>query len=150
MEPSRLTQEHNLELKQFAEGLNEQLRSASSGGAEQAFGLGCGLGLIPVLGMILVLWTSRVVSLIPALLLVVIGLVALVGVSLLLAQVARSNASRRVYQADIEPEIDRFLNERKIPRQLFDDVASQSLPADAPLQAFLSPSLPGAELESIG
>ena len=139
-----LTPEQTLELQQLAEALNDQLRSSSSSGAEKAFGLGCGLGLLPVLGIILILWLFDVLSLIPGLLLSVIGMIALLGVSLLLAQVARQSSARRLYADEIEPEIAHFLSEQQIDRPFFDTIASQSLPGDAPLQAFLSPMRLGA------
>jgi predicted membrane-bound spermidine synthase len=136
---SELTPEQAMELRQFAESLNDQLYISSSSGSEKAFGLGCGLGLLPVLGVILVLWLVGALSLIPALFLSVVGLVTLVGISLLLAQVARLRAIRRIYSAEVEPEIVTFINEQQIDRQIFDAIASQSLPGDAPLQEFLTP-----------
>ena len=140
IDSSETTPQQAAELKQLAESLNDQLRSSSSSGAEKAFGLGCGLGLIPVLGVILVLWIIGALSLIPALFLSVIGLITLAGISLLLAQVARQRSAQRIFSAEIEPEIVTFLNDQLIDRQVFDNIASQSLPADAPLQDFLSPA----------
>ena len=140
-----LTPEQALEVQQLAEALNDQLRSSSSSGAEKAFGLGCGLGLLPVLGTIFVLWLFDVLSLIPGLLLSVVGMITLLGVSLLLAQVARQSAARRIYAEAIEPEIAHLLSEQQIDRPFFDTIASQSLPSDAPLQAFLSPMRLGAD-----
>jgi hypothetical protein len=136
---TEITPQQSEDLKELAESLNDQLRSSSSSGAEKAFGLGCGLGLMPVLGVILVLWITGVLSLIPALFLSVIGLIALVGVSLLLAQVARQRAAQRIFSTELEPEIIKFSSEQQIDRRVFDHIASQSLPADAPLQVFLFP-----------
>jgi predicted membrane-bound spermidine synthase len=136
---TEMSPQQSEDLKQLAESLNDQLRSSSSSGAEKAFGLGCGLGLLPVLGVVLMLWVTGVLSLIPALFLSAIGLIALVGVSLLLAQVARQRAAQRIFSTEIEPEIITFSSEQQIDRRVFDYIASRSLPADAPLQVFLSP-----------
>jgi hypothetical protein len=119
--------------------MNENLRSSTGSGAEVAFGLSCGIGLIPVVGIILLLLVFRVVSLIPGLLFLVIALLGLMGISMLLANLARNNAQKRVFRAEIDPEIVRFLEDQRIDRQVFDTLACQALPADAPLQAFLTP-----------
>lgn len=140
LEP-HLTPEQDQEVARLAEGLNTHLRDAGARGAEQAFGMGCGLGLLPVAAVVLGLWIFGVLTLIPALVLIVFGMLALVAVSTLIANLARDNTLRRVYEADIEPEIIRFLSAQRISRQLFDNSASRSLPADAPLQVFLSPVL---------
>ena len=94
MEPSALTEAQKQELIGFVQGLNENLRTSSASGAELAFGLGCGLGLIPVVGIIVSLVVLEIISLIPGLLLLIIALVGLVGVAMLLANVARSNAQK--------------------------------------------------------
>ncbi len=131
------------------EGWNDQLRAQGVGGAEHAFELGCGLGLLPIVIIIGLLWGFGVITLIPAAVLIVMSLLALAGIATLLANIARESASKRVYSSHVEPEIVQFLSSNHISRQLFDDTASQSLPADAPLQAFLSPLHPRSdELEN--
>jgi len=142
MSEPQLTEQQSQEIAHLAEGLNEMLRDAGARGAEHVFGSGCGLGLLPVAAIVLGLWAFGVITLIPAMVLIVFGTLALVGFSTLLANQARDNIVRRAYPGEIEPEIIRFLSAQHISRQLFDNSASQSLPADAPLQAFLSPILP--------
>jgi hypothetical protein len=136
---SDITEVQKQELVGFAQAMNDKLFTSTSGGAEQAFGLSCGLGLIPVIGVILFLMVFKFIDLIPGLLFLVIALLGLVGVSMLLANLARNNAQKRVFQTEIDPEIDQYLNNQLVPRQVFDTLASQALPPDAPLQAFLSP-----------
>lgn len=152
MDLTSLTQEETQELLSLVETLNEKMRSSGASGSELAFGLGCGIGLIPVIGVTLLLLIFRLVSLVPAMLILVVGLLGLASISALLASLARSNAHKRVYRELASPEIDRFLNQHPISRQTFDNLAYRSLPVDAPLRDFLSPVLdddaeipPGAE-----
>ena len=139
MDLSDISEAQRQEVAGFAQAMNENIRTSTGSGAEVAFGLSCGIGLIPVAGVILSLLVFKVVSLIPGLLFLVIALLGLMGISMLLANLARSNAQKRIFQTEIDPEIVRFIDERKINRQVFDTLACQALPTDAPLQAFLSP-----------
>lgn len=139
MDMSVITEAQRQEAVGFAQAMNENLRTSTGSGAEVAFGLSCGIGLIPVVGIILLLLALKVVSLIPGLLFLVIALLGLMGISMLLANLARSNAQKRIFRTEIDPEIVRFLDDQQINRQVFDTLASQALPADAPLQVFLSP-----------
>lgn len=123
--------------------LDEKLRAAGAGSAEIAFGMGFGIGIIPVLAIIALLLILKVINLILAFILAAMALLALVGVGMLLAVQARRNAMRRVYQVEVEPEILRYLARTGLSRQKFDLLASQRLPPDAPLQTFLNPP-PGA------
>lgn len=152
MNPAKLSAEQAEELAGVVESLNEQLRSSGSGGAEIAFGLGCGFGLIPVVGITLLLLVTGAINLILAMFLLVVGLLALSGISILLANMARSNAVKRVYRMEVEPEIVQYLSRERLSRQEFDTLAHLMLPPDAPLQGYLSPILtvddgsPGAGL----
>lgn len=139
MDMSAITDAQRQEITGFAQVMNENLRTSTGSGAEVAFGLSCGIGLIPVVGIILSLLVFQVVSLIPGLLFLVIALLGLMGISMLLANVARSNAQKRIFQTEIDQEIVKFLADQKISREVFDTLACQALPPDAPLQAFLSP-----------
>ena len=139
MDMSAITEAQRQEVTRFAQVVNENLRTSTGSGAEVAFGLSCGIGLIPVVGIILSLLVFKVVSLIPGLLFLVIALLGLMGISMLLANLACSNAQKRIFQTEIEPEIVQFVNDQNLTRQAFDTLACQALPPDAPLQAFLSP-----------
>ncbi len=149
MDAVDLSEEQIQELAGVVELLNEQLRSSGAGGAETAFGIGCGIGLIPVVGITLLLWVFGLINLILALFMFVVGMLALSGISILLANVARSNAFKRVYWTEVEPEILQYLSAQHLSRQEFDTLAHQMLPPDAPLQVYLSPILP-VEVSSAG
>jgi len=76
-----LTQEQTQELTAFVEELNEKLRSAASSSAERAFGLGCSIGLIPVVIVAVVLYSMRIINLILA---VLVGIMSVMSWQVLL------------------------------------------------------------------
>jgi hypothetical protein len=137
-----LTQEQTQELTALVEELNEKLRSAASSSAERAFGLGCSIGLIPVVIIAVVLYSMRIINLILAVLVGIMSVMFLVGTASLLSSMARANTLKRTYQREVEPEINRFTSQYGLPRRQFDTLASFSLPDDAPLHIFLKPLPP--------
>lgn len=142
MVTSNLSDEQTQEIIGLAESFNEKMMSSGAKGAELAFGLGCGVGLIPVVGIILLLFVFGVITLIPAFFLLVVSMLTLAGVATLLANLARSNAQTRIYRTEVEAEISQLLSTFNISRQEFDLLAHWGLPGDAPLRSFLSPILP--------
>jgi len=126
------------DLAQFSEQLNETLRLGGAASGEQAFGLSCSIGLLPIVGILLVLFLFKVINLILAFILLVMCLLAMVGLGMLAAQVARQNGIRRTYSESVEAEIRAYLVQSGLTRAQFDTLASGYLPAGAPLQAFLS------------
>lgn len=127
------------ELDQFADELNEELREAGSVHAEQAFSVGCAVGIIPVGLIVFLLYIFGVVKLILALFLVLLGIVALVAVVALLASQARDRAVRRVYQESVQPKIEAYLSSTGLSRTEFDTLLFDKLSDRAPLRAFLTP-----------
>jgi hypothetical protein len=132
-------------LSELADELNEALRSAGSQQAELGFGLGCGIGLPLVFIFALALYFLRLLNLIGALILLVVGLMTLVGLASLAAYTARRNAVARVYRQQVAGQVDEYLRAHSLTRQEFDDAVHVLLPLDAPLQAFLSPTPPPPE-----
>jgi hypothetical protein len=144
-----LTSEQTRELAELVEGANEKLLSAASSSAERAFGLGCGLGLIPVAIVAIVLYSARLINLILAVLVGIMSVMFLVGVAALLSSIARANTLKRTYQREVEPQINSFVAQYNLTRQQFDTLASQVLPEEAPLQIFLKPLPPEPGVESV-
>ena len=142
METAALTDEGRQELVSLVEKLNDEMKSSGSSGSEKAFGLGCGLGLLPVIGIILFLFVFQVINLVLAMFLLVVGLLGVAGISALLASLARSNTHKRIFREVGDPEIVQFISQYHLSRQAFDTLARQILPEDAPLQAFLLPVMP--------
>lgn len=142
MDTIQLTTEQIQEITVLVEDLNEKLRSAASSSAERAFGIGCSMGLIPVVIVAVVLYTMRIINLILAVLVGIMSVMFLVGTASLLSSIARANTLKRTYQREVEPEINRLSARFELPRRQFDTLASQVLPDDAPLQIFLKPLPP--------
>ena len=125
-------------LVSLAERLNESLRLSGASSAEQAFGIGCTMGLAPILVILLILFILKVINLILAFILLVMGLLVMVALAMLVAQRARLNGMARAYHSGIEAEIDQYLAQTSLTRPEFDRLVSKLLPEGAPLQAFLS------------
>jgi hypothetical protein len=132
------TSHQSQELVDLAERLNESLRLSGASSAEQTFGIGCTLGVTPILVILLVLFIFKVINLILAFILLIMGLLAMVGVAMLAAQRARQNGVARAYNTGVKTEIDQYLAQSGLTRPEFDRLVSKLLPAGAPLQAFLS------------
>lgn len=146
-------EDRNTELEQdlesFALAMDEKLRDAGSSSAERAFGIGCGLGLIPIGGIIIFLYIFQVLNIILVVLLGFLGVLFLTGFSALLASVARANTVRRIYTEDVQPEIEGYTQRNRISREQFDTQVAQMLPVGAPMQAYLSPVIPEQPGESV-
>jgi len=127
------------ELQQLATTLNDKLLSAGSSSAERAFGIGCGLGLLPVIVVAVILYVLGVINLILAMILGVLSILFLVSFASLLASIARANVVKRTYQSDVIPAIEKYLHDSGMNRVEFDTLVAEMLPREAPLQAFLSP-----------
>ena len=134
--------EDEQELEAFALAMNEKLRDAGSSSAERAFGIGCGLGLIPIAGIAILLYVFQVLNLIMVVLLAFLGVMFLTGFSALLASIARANTVKRIYKDDVLPEIEGYTQRVNISREAFDTQVAGMLSVEAPLQAYLSPVVP--------
>lgn len=128
------TSDHH-EVELFVDGLNRQLHQAGADGAERAFGIGCALGILPVVTGILLLLLFKVINLILAVILALMGMLALLGLAALLANLARTNTTRRAYRSGVQAEIRAYLNEHRMTRQEFETLVANLLPEDAPLRA---------------
>lgn len=125
------------EITVFVESENEKLRAAGAESAEQAFGIGCGIGLLPTVIIIIALFAFNIISFILAIILILMGLLAVVGICMLLASRARVNAEDRFYRSIVEPEILRYLDELGITPQQFREVVNEQLLDNAPLRVHL-------------
>lgn len=130
------------EIAVLADELNERLVQGGSSYAERAFGLTCGLGFMPALALLVILFAFRIINVILAFTLFIILILGLTGLANLLAYTARLNAVRRSYAEQAEPEIALYLSRSGVSRVQFDTCAYASLAEGAPLRAYLSPALP--------
>lgn len=131
------TSDHQV-MELFVEGLNQRLHQAGADGAERAFGVGCGLGLLPVATAILLLLLFKVINLILAVILTLLGMLALLSMAALLANLARVNVTRRAYRSGVQAEIRAYLSVHGMTRQEFDALVANLLPEDAPLRACMA------------
>jgi hypothetical protein len=137
MEDLPLTSENITALTLLVETSNGKLEAAAAASSSQAFNVGCSVGLMPgLIIIVLVFFLSK-------------GSIAATAISILLvalflilfangvAYVSRSKAIDRLYNEQIKSEIDQILNEEMLTRQNFTRVASRVLPQDAALHKFL-------------
>lgn len=130
-------------LSELVEKSNQDLVSASTRAAELAFGIGCTLGVIVsvilLLGiaLIIIIFSSiRSDWIILAVALLILALISFL-VSSFLSTRARRATTRTVYDKNIKPEIDRYLTANSIDRREFFKEAAEILPEGSPLLASL-------------
>jgi hypothetical protein len=130
----------NKDLKALAETLNEHLRAAGAERAKQAFGMGCLIGILPTLLVLIILMSFKVINLVVLFILAIVTVLVWVGIATLIANYARVNAIRKSYHAEAELAINRFIASHNLSRIEFDRVVARLLPQEAPLQQYLYPS----------
>jgi hypothetical protein len=133
-----LTPEQAATLTELAEAENARLEEAASQVTQQAFNLGCAVGLLPgalVLIVTLLLTDFSVIALALSVVLIVIGLIAFANLA---AMLARRNTIRRVYREQGQAELEQKLRDIGFTRSQFDQVARQVLPPQAALYSFLA------------
>lgn len=124
-------------LEELVETVNEKLRFAGADSAERAFGIGCLIGLLPTVGVILLMFLFKVINVILTFVLLGLGSLVVLGVAMLLSYQARQNSMTREYHRSVKAEIDQFLSEHELTQQQFLSLLHPILPESAPLTAFL-------------
>jgi len=132
-----VTQDQRQELKHLAETANEKLAKAGTGSAEQSFGLGCALVVVPLGIAVFILYIFGALNLIMGIICLVGGILGLIGVVTFISSQARARGISHAYK-EVEPEITATLEQAGISSQEFALVADEVLPTDAPLRAYLS------------
>jgi hypothetical protein len=115
----------------------ETLTRAGSEGAEQSFGLGCLLGGLPLLAVIIILFLTGTLNIIMVFIAVVFGGLGITGAAALMASFARKRRVRDSYTFSVGPEIERHLKKNDIDRVLFDRLAGDITTDESPLRAFI-------------
>jgi len=129
-------------LEQLVDNANQTLLKSGAGAAEYAFGAGCFLAMIVIVGLLLVLflfgmreWTTlAIISL--------VGVLAATLIAALMARRARNATIATTYRKTVQPEIETYLNEHQLSRQEFDDQAAEIVASEDPLSRYLSPTPP--------
>jgi hypothetical protein len=128
-------------LSTLALSANERLEAAGRNSASLAFNLGCSIGLLPaILVVVLVFVLAHANWLASAAALLLSGALVLLLANLA-AYTARNNAIRRTYKEQVSVDIQRALAELGIQEQVFLEQAEQSLPVGATLRKFLVPEI---------
>jgi CHASE3 domain sensor protein len=132
-----LNNERQEALSSLALSANERLETAGRESASLAFNLGCSIGLLPgILVVVLVFVLAHANWLAAAAALLLSGALVLVLANLA-AYTARNNVIQRTFKEQVSADIHRSLVEMGISDQSFREQAEQSLPAGATLRKFL-------------
>jgi hypothetical protein len=134
---STLSDKERSGLIELAVGANDRLVKAGADSAEQSFGLGCALGGLLVLAAAGFLYILGVFNIVLALIVVVMGSLAITGIAVLTASFARTRSVGINYRSTVLPEIDSYLKKNNLSRSQFDRAAAVTLPQDAPLRTCL-------------
>jgi hypothetical protein len=133
-----LTPEQAATLTELAETENARLEEAASQVTQQAFNLGCAVGLLPgaiVFIVALLLTGFSVIAVALSVVLITTGLIAFANLA---AMLARRNTIRRVYREQSQGQLEQKLCDNGFTRSQFDQVARQVLPPQAALYSFLT------------
>ena len=144
-----LTPEQLTLLTELAETENARLEEAASTVTQQAFNLGCLVGLLP--GGIFVVATFFLIgfSVIGAAIALVLMLIGLIAFANLAAMLARRNTILRIYRDQSQVEIETALQQAGLTRDQFDEIARQVLPSQAALYAFIPVPEPPPDQEPV-
>ncbi len=129
-----LRRERTLEL---IGAFNQDLVQAGSGAAESAFGLGCSLGTIFGLALLVLIFLLGFRNWI------LLGLVAIgvtlvaAGASALVSARAKTATMVTTYERQVRPEIEKYMQANRFTRQEFDMLVEESLDKNAPLRRYL-------------
>ena len=125
-------------VQELVETSNQQLVSSGTSAAESAFGIGCSLGgMVSMVLLLLVFaiggrdWT----------LLAIVALVAILiamGVSAWLATRAKFATIQTTYEREVGPQIERYIRANRLTGLEFGILADQIMAEDAPLRNYLT------------
>ena len=142
-----LTPEQVTLLTELAETENARLEDAASTVTQQAFNLGCLVGLLP--GGIFVVATFFLIgiSVIGAAIALVLMLIGVIAFANLAAMLARRNTILRIYRDQSQSKIETTLQEAGLSRDQFNEIARQVLPSQAALYVFIPAPIPPPDQE---
>lgn len=125
------------ETLKLIESTNQNLESSGTRAAESAFGLGCFLGgligLVLLVSVFILGIRNWILLGILGMVLVIIALGAAVGISTR----AKSATMDQTYERSTKRDIEQFLLVNRLSRREFDQLAHQVLPKEAPLRKYL-------------
>lgn len=119
---------------------NETLLIAGTKAAESAFGIGCWLGALISLVLVAILFAFGVRNPIILSLVLVGSMMLMLGISSLFSSRAKDATIMSVYQRNVVPKIDEYLQTQHISRSEFHEVIKATLDTSAPLSSHFSNS----------
>lgn len=120
-------------------GLNESLEEQTITNANTAFNRGCLLGLIPAGVIVLLSYMLTGGSWLAAVLISILMFIGLMLIANLAAHTARESTLARVYQEQIEPQINKIAEKYDLTSAELSELSDEILPAGAPLRTSLEP-----------
>lgn len=123
---------------QLALMANETIESAVNLAAQQAFNLGCLVGLLPMIAFIILTFLLSGFSIISAFIAVILGVISAIAFANLAAMLARKNTIPRVYHDIVKPRIAESLEQSGISRNEFASSALRIIAETAPLYEFIT------------
>ncbi len=130
-------EETSFTLAGLAESANEKLETAVIEATNQAFNLGCLVGLAPAVIFAIITFIVAGFNVIGAAIAVVLAVIGLIAFANLAAMITRRNTMRQKYIREILPEIELALRQHGFTSEEFETVARQTLPAASMLAAFI-------------
>lgn len=134
-------EETSFTLAGLAESANEKLETAVIEATNQAFNLGCLVGLAPATIFAIITFIVAGFNVIGAAIAVVLAVIGLIAFANLAAMITRRNTMRQKYIREILPEIELILRQQGFTPEEFEAAARRTLPPAAMLVEFL-PQLP--------
>jgi hypothetical protein len=126
-------------LAELASSLNEKLETRADAATNQAFNLGCFVGIVPLLSIVIATYFLTGRSWVGAAVMFVLMVLGLVLFANVVAAITRKNTLQRTYHDEIRPQIDQALYRMQRARSEFDGAASEVLAPGAALRIFMTP-----------
>jgi hypothetical protein len=127
-------QQSPLSVKDFIERLDERLKSAGASYAEQAFGIGCSLSLVPLGLLLLISFLLGARNGISLGLVAIIGILTAIALASWAASRARLGAIQQTFQRTILPEINTYLQSQGLEMDEFSTLVVEQMPEESLLR----------------
>jgi len=118
--------------------LDERLKSAGTSHAEQAFGIGCSISLIPLGLLLLVSFLLGARNGISLGLVAIIGVLIAIALASWVANRARLGAIQGTFQRSILPEINGYMQSHGMGMNEFHAAVVELMPEGAPLRGLIT------------
>jgi hypothetical protein len=118
--------------------LNDELEASANESANRAFNLGCVVGVLPIVILVILTYFLTNHSWVGAVVMFILLMLGLILFANLVAGISRQNTIKRVYREKIDPNIEIALNEYQVDRHMFDLEVIKLLSSESALGEFIS------------